>query len=411
MVCRFRKLLFGTLILASALMHVAPASADPAQPQNYAASDVLLRLKPGGNLVAVARSHHLKLDPTKSQLDANPIYRMVIEDGTSPTSKAAELLTDAQVEYAEPNYLTALPEARQRSSWVVGESDNSDSYATQWAPQKMRLPEAHMRTRGASAIIAVLDTGIDATHPAFQGRLVSGFDFVGEDSDPTEEGVYGIDSAFGHGTHVAGLVALAAPDARIMPLRTLSVDGTGTIWDQARALRYAIKNGANVISLSWSFSVRSKVLDDVLAEITCANAIDSACRRSKQPGAVVVAAAGNSGTSVAEYPAADAMTGVIAVSASTEADTLASFSTYGSWVNVAAPGERIISTVPGGGYASWSGTSMATPLSAGTVALVRDIFPAYNSAEIAARITTSAAKIDGPVRRRIDAAAAVRRSK
>lgn len=407
---RFHKLLLATLVLATTFMQVVPANAGMVKPQ-YAATDVLLRLKPGANLAAVARDHRLKLDLAKGQLDANPIYRMVIEDGVSPAAKVAELSTDTWVEYAEPNYLTTLPEARQRSSWVVGESDNSDSYATQWASQVMRLPEAHLQTRGASSIVAVLDTGVDVTHPALQDHLTPGFDFIGEDSDPSEEGVYGTDSAFGHGTHVAGLVALAAPAARIMPLRTLGADGSGTIWDQVRALRYAIENGANVISLSWSFSVRSRVLDDALAEVTCANAIDSACRRGKESGVVVVAAAGNSGVSIAEYPAAGGMTGLIAVSASTEADTLASFSTYGTWVNLAAPGERIISTVPGGGYASWSGTSMATPLVAGTVALVRDIFPTYKSAEITSRITTSAAKITGPVHRRIDAAAAVRTSK
>jgi subtilisin family serine protease len=108
-----------------------------------------------------------------------------------------------------------------------------------------------------------------------------------------------------------------------------------------------------------------------------------------------------------EYPAADPTPGILAVGASTSADTLASFSTYGAWVQVAAPGDNIFSTIPGGSYATWSGTSMAAPLAAGTVALLRAANPTLRPTDSVTRVATTAAAIDAPIRRRVDAAAAL----
>jgi thermitase len=340
-----------------------------------------------------------------NKLSGRPIYRMQIADGSSPPTKAAALASRSEVLYAEPNYLGDLPEARQRSSWTVG--GDADAYLAQWAPGKMRLPEAHAITQGRDITVAVLDTGIDLTHPALAGHLVAGYDFVSGDAYPDEEGTYGQDGAYGHGTHVAGLIALAAPEAKIMPLRTLGPDGMGTIWAQAQALRYASDHGADVINLSYSFEQSSRLLDDLLSEITCSAAQNNDCRLIVRPGAVVVAAAGNSGRKIREYPAADGVPGVLGVGASTDADTLAGFSTYGSWVVLAAPGDRILSTVPGGGYATWSGTSMATPLVAGTVALVRAAYPILRPVDTVSRIATTSAHINGFVKRRVDSAAAV----
>ena len=402
------------LLACIALWALVPAAAAPAQasaPPDYAPDDLLVRLNPGADARDVARDHRLKSTPESiEQLGTQPIYRLSIADGASPAAKASELSLDARVVYAEPDYLGQAPEARQRSSWTVGDADSA-VYLTQWAPAKIHLPEAHKITRGASIIVAVLDTGADLTHPALAARLISGFDFVDHDSDPSEVGAPGVDYAFGHGTHVAGLIALTAPEAAIMPLRTLAPDGVGTVWAQAQALRFAIEHGAHVVNLSWSFRVRSRVLDDVLAEVTCVTVVDASCRGKVWPGTVVVAAAGNSGASVLEYPAAETMPGVLAVAASTESDQLAPFSTYGAWVSVAAPGEHIVSSVPGGAYASWSGTSMSTPLSAGITALIRAANPAYKAAEVVSRVTVTSAMIGGPVRRRIDALAALRGSK
>jgi subtilisin family serine protease len=392
-------------ILLLCLSGVSRAAAtDENTSSSYVAGEVIVTLRPGADIRAVATSYGLQPTP-REQLNGHAIYRMQIVDGAAPPTKAARLATDLRVAYAEPNYLGQTPESRQQSSWTVG--GDSGGYRAQWASDKIRLPEAHTVTQGASVIVAVLDTGADLSHPALVQQLTPGFDFVDNDSDPSEIGVYGQDYSYGHGTHVAGLVAFAAPQAKIMPLRTLKPDGTGTIWAQAEALRYALDQGADVINLSFSYSTPSKLLNDILGEVTCGAPVDVDCRTGARPGVVVVAAAGNSGTRNPQYPAATWLPGVLAVAASTESDTLAAFSSYGVWVDVAAPGERILSCVPGGGYGTWSGTSMSTPLVAGTAALVRAAYPAMQPAAVAVQITTTGNIISEFVQRRIDAAVAV----
>ena len=118
-------------------------------------------------------------------------------------------------------------------------------------------------------------------------------------------------------------------------------------------------------------------------------------------------AVGNNASQEPEYPAGDGRNGMISVGASTQSDTKAAFSNFGSWVMVLAPGEGILSSVPGGLYGTWSGTSMAAPLVAGVAALVRARFPSLKPAKVAQRIVDEAREIRGPVRRRIDAAAAL----
>jgi thermitase len=361
--------------------------------QGQCRNELLVKLTDSSALPIIAATYQLTLI---DQLDSLPIYRLRLANPLASLQNVlAALLANPLVAYAEPNYLGEEPEGVVKSSWSQGGDENG--YATQWAPDKIRLPEAHTVSRGAGITVAVLDTGADLDHPALAGRLVQGIDFVDGDLDPSEEGVYGQDIAFGHGTHVAGLVALAAPDAKIMPLRILKPDGSGNSWLLAQAIRYAAANGAKVINISYSVHQRSFLIDELLSDVT-----------SLAPGAVVAAAAGNSGPSTApEYPAAEGVPGLIAVAASTKSDKLASFSTRGSWVDVAAPGDRIVSSVPDDIYATWSGTSMAAPLTAGTAALVRAAYPDLSPAQVAERITATAAAIAAPVPRRVDAAAAL----
>jgi subtilisin family serine protease len=165
-----------------------------------------------------------------------------------------------------------------------------------------------------------------------------------------------------------------------------------------------MNHGADVINLSFSFKHPSMLIDNVLAQLTCSPSMDADCRSTIRPGAIVVAAAGNSGTNIPEYPAADLVPGVLAVGASTEENTLASFSTYGYWVRVAAPGERIMSSLPGGYYGAWSGTSMATPLTAGVAALDRAAYPDLRPKDVMMLIVNTAAPLSGAVQWRVDAA-------
>ena len=369
---------------------------------DYLPDEVILKLLRPADLPAVAADH--QLDPVPiAQFGSRPIYRLRILDGALPPDKAAELLSDGRVLYAEPTYLEQTPEGRQRYSWARGGS--ADQYAGQWAASRLCLAKAHAVARGAGVTVAVLDTGVDPLHPALEGRLLPGYDFVNMDSDPSEEGVYGQNLGYGHGTHVAGLVAFVAPDALILPVRVLDPDGVGNIWVLAEALLYAVDpdgdpgtdDGADVINLSLSTFRESDLLGEILPEVTCGDDDDDDCPMPVQRGAVVVAAAGNSGDSVPQYPAAEGLDGLLAVAASTLTDRLALFSSYGDWVHVAAPGSSILSSVPGGGYGTWSGTSMAAPLVAGGAALVREVYPTLSAAEVTAHIMSTAIDIDEPV--------------
>jgi subtilisin family serine protease len=275
---------------------------------------------------------------------------------------------------------------------------NPSAYAAQWAPDAMHLSAAHRLTKGAGVKVAVLDTGVDLTHPALAGKLLPGYDFVDGDSNPSEElctptpcTTQGI--GFGHGTHVAGLIALVAPLAKIIPYRVLDPNGEGNAWVLAEALQQAVTDGADVINMSLGTQTRTRILASITKLFQCeASDVSNAeldfsdssyvadqTRCTNSIGPVIVAAAGNDRSSNAdEYPAAENVKGLISVGASNPTQHLADFSNFGSWVQIAAPGEGITSSVPitaaaPGGYGSWSGTSMAAPLVAGAAALIRSI--------------------------------------
>jgi subtilisin family serine protease len=360
----------------------------------YVPNEVIVKLIPAINLSSLLALLPLKLQVI-DQLDSLPILRLRILNGASPLDVASRLIASRLVIYAEPNYLGGAPEGVARSSWA--RSEGPEAYQEQWAPAAIRLPEALSISRGAGSTVAVLDTGADLDHPALAGHLTQGIDFVDGDLDPSEAGAYGQDIAFGHGTHVAGIIAMTAPEAKIMPVRILRPDGTGQSWLLAQAIRYVTEQKVQVINISYSVHQRSLLIDDLLSRVT-----------ALLPGALVVAAAGNSGPSTApEYPAADDAPGLVAVAASTQNDQLASFSTRGSWVDLAAPGESITSSVPDDLYGTWSGTSMAAPLVAGTAALVQSANPGLSAEQVAQRIVVTAARISSPVAHRVDAAAAV----
>jgi hypothetical protein len=422
MLLRFR-LVISLIMIVTLFQVAAPDTSVSAQgPEAFLPNEVVLKLLRTADLSRVAASYGLQPTPL-AQFGTRAIFRMRILDGDSPQGKAAELATDPRVIYAEPNFIGQSPEARQRVTWAKG--DESQGFEDQWAAIMIRLPEAHTVTRGEGITVAVLDTGVDASHPALAGRIVNGYDFVDLDSSPNEEGNHEQNVAFGHGTHVAGLVALAAPEAKIMPLRVLDEDGYSNIWVLAEAMAYAVNpdgnlktdDGADVVNLSLSTERPTHLLADIGQEITCIKEKDDdddedddkkgCLARNSQKGVVIVASAGNNGSSAPEYPAAEGVPGSLSVGASTSFDSLASFSNYGAWVHITAPGQGILSSVPGGEYAFWSGTSMAAPLVAGQAALVRAANPRFDAAAVVQRILSTSFAISGPVPRRIDAAAAL----
>ena len=401
-------------VLCFATPH-AQAGPGPGGSNAYVMGEVVVKLTTALDLPGVAAA--FKLDANaRDQFGSRPIFRLHILDGQDPQQKAADLLKDHRVLYAEPNVLWQSPENKHIFPWSTG--GDAGAYVAQWAGTMIHLSQAFQVTRGAGVTVAVLDTGVDFSHPTLAGHLLPGYDFVDMDNNPSEVGVAGVDLGFGHGTHVTGLVAIAAPDAKILPIRVLDSNGVGNVWVLAEALHYAVDpdgnpathDGADVINLSLSTPIHSSLLTEVLKSVICADALAEAgdsCFQTNGHGAVVVAAAGNSSSSTPEYPAGDSLRGEIAVGASTQSDALASFSNFGSWVTVAAPGDHILSTIPGGGFATWSGTSMAAPLVAGEAALVLAANPTMAPPDVVTRIATTAAKINGLVQKRVDAGAAL----
>lgn len=401
----------------------ASRSTAAALPDAAVPGEVLVKLRLATDLQGVLSQHQLSLI---SSFGARPIHRLRLIGSTDIDAKVAALRADARVLIAEPNFRSSTPEARKAAVWAIGEQGD---YTAQWAPQAIGLAAAHTVSQGAGMRVAVLDTGVDLGHPALVSRLLPGRDFVDGDDEPAEVGGSSR-LGWGHGTHVAGLVALTAPAARIVPLRVLDPDGGGNVWVISEALLHAADpdqvgatdDGAHVINLSLGTTQPTRILDAIVELVTCSDDDDDeddddysdpGFQQDKERcninhGSVVIAAAGN-GASATErhYPAAEKAEGALSVAASTEASTLAAFSNHGAWIQIAAPGEGLTSTVPGGGYGVWNGTSMAAPLAAGVAALVLSRNPDWKPVDVTKRLTDRSALLCATSLRRIDAAGAV----
>jgi subtilisin family serine protease len=426
---KIHRMVLNVMLTAclSAMVGVAEARKGGADTPRDAlvAGEILVQLQSTAALGSLLTKYQLTL---ASQFGARPIYRLKVVGAADADAIIDALALEPTVLNAEPNALHQSPEARQAVGWAIG---TPSAYTTQWAPQAMRLAQAHTISLGTGVRVAVLDTGLDGSHPAFAGKLLRGFDFVDNDLDASEVGNPATSLSFGHGTHVAGLVAMVAPGAKIMPLRVLDANGMGNAWVLAEAILHAVDpdrnpatdDGVHVINLSLGSTRRTEILDTIGRLASCAipavvllptdpyadpgyNSDRDRC--NALGGAVVVAAAGNDGSDAQrQYPAAEGFYGLLSVGASASNGRLASFSNFGSKVDVAAPGEGITSTLPDGAYGTWSGTSMAAPLAAGAAALVRALHPTLSARDVARRLTSFSAPLCGTDRRQIDAAAAL----
>jgi hypothetical protein len=235
---------------------------------------------------------------------------------------------------------------------------NDPNYASQWHLSKIQAPSAWDLSKGSSGMtVAVLDSGIDSTHPDLASKVVPGWNFLNNNSDTHD--------VLGHGTAVAGALAAATNNGNggagvawsnpIMPLVVLNSSNYADYSTVASAITYAADHGARIINIS-------------LGGNTSSSALQSAVDYAWNKGAVVFAAASNNSNSTPYYPAA--CNNVVAVSATDESDSLASFSNYGNWITISAPGDMILTTTSGGGYGYWYGTSLASPVAAGVGALV-----------------------------------------
>ncbi|SFS89333.1 thermitase [Marininema halotolerans] len=331
---------------------------------------IIVKFKQGistSQMSALHKKENATVESTNKALN----FEVVKVEGQSVQEAIKAYSKMSDVEYAEPV-------TEYKAFWTP----NDPLYASdQYGPQKMDVPAAWDVTIGKKdVIVAVVDTGVQLDHPDLKGQIIQGYDYVDNDNDATDEQ--------GHGTHVSGTIAAStdnnvgvagvAPKVQVMAVRVLDENGSGTNSAVANGMTYAADHGAKVISLSLGGTSPSKAVED---------AVNYAWNK----GAVVVCAAGNAGTTSPNYPAYYEK--AIAVAATDDQDKKASFSTYGSWVDVAAPGVNIISTVLGNGYAKYSGTSMATPHASGVAALLAS--QGRSNSEIRSAMESTADKIPG----------------
>lgn len=305
--------------------------------------------------------------------DFSNIYMLKLPEDADILSAVEAYQRDPNVEYAEPNYL-----------YHICVTPNDQDFGLQWALNQasdhdIDAPEAwDIETGDASIVIAIIDTGVDWDHPDVAANVwnnadeivdgsdtdgngyvddIRGWDFVNGDNNPMDD--------HSHGTHCAGIagavtnnsvgIAGVSWNCTIMPVKGLNSAGEGSTTNLSNAITYAAGNGADVISMSWG-------------SYSSSSTINNALNYAYDNGVVLVGAAGNEGISSKFYPAA--YDRVIAVSATDSSDAEASFSNYGSWVDVAAPGVSIYSTIWNDTYGNKSGTSMSCPHVAGLVGLL-----------------------------------------
>lgn len=375
----------GEAVAAPQDTTTTPAS----QPQvaGYAPGELVVRYEPGTtrtDRTAVRQELGAAVESTFGVKGAEVLD---LPDGAGVESAVAAAESLPDVLYAEPNYsvsTTASPnDPMFDEMWSLGLTSGDGVNSGIGTPRVWNL------TTGSSGVtVGVVDTGVDATHPDLANNMytnpgevpgngvdddgnglvddVRGWDWVEDDNNAADLN--------GHGTHVAGTIGAKGNNAngvvgvawevRLVPLRVLDAAGSGWTSDVAAAFAYAGRNGVDVVNASLAGNSPSVALLDAI---------------KASPNTLFVVAAGNSTTNVdvaPTYPCAYPLPNVICVAATDQGNRLSNYSNYGAaQVDLAAPGDRILSTFPGGAYAEMTGTSMATPHVAGVAALLRARHP------------------------------------
>ncbi|WP_068784936.1 S8 family peptidase [Paenibacillus phocaensis] len=291
-----------------------------------------------------------------------------------------------QPKYLEPHYLYLTNESGG-SIWddpgsFFNEEENRSSEETPEIPNDMLFSEYQWNlpiietnrgwqlSKGSNdVIVGIVDTGVDLKHPDLQGRLLKGYNVIEPDKEPFDD--------VGHGTHVAGIISANVNNGegiagmmwggKILPVKALDKSGSGTTYSVAQGIIWATDHGAKVINMS-------------LGNYADAQFLHEAIRYAFERDVVLIAATGNDNTERPGYPAA--YPEVLSVSATDYNLQKASFSNYGDYIDVMAPGESIASTYPDNQYAALSGTSMASPHVAALAALIRSVNPDLKNTEV-----------------------------
>jgi thermitase len=387
-------------VALAVLIQPAP-QAQPALRGASRAGEILVKFQPGAAASAQADAHRQAGGTAVAEVARTRVQRVVVPAG-SEAAALARYARNPNVLYAEPNYVRRIPSLASHdpaSAAVPGDFYFPEQWAlhntgqgtvciplldgvfclyTTTADADIDAPEAWALSKGSPAtIVAIIDSGLDYTHPDLAANYLGGYNYIDGNTDPMDE--------HGHGTHVAGTIAAAidnptgspaasegvvgvAPNVRLLSYKVCRLDGTCDDFAIQQAIGQAIVDGASVINMSLGETGRSESLNEAVQD-------------AWQAGLVIVAGAGNDGNEVLFYPAA--FDNVVSVGAFDEDHRRASFSNFGTWVDLSAPGNVIMSSypmaacagavpVPGdtGCYNWLSGTSMATPHVSGAAALV-----------------------------------------
>jgi len=341
--------------------------------------------------------------PSSYSLPGSPTLRSPYSLANSNTlflTTPPETDSDSSVDRSAPGLLNSVADATIVTYYGT---QVPSYYVNQTATSLINLSAAQSQYGAVgSGVVAVIDTGVDQNHIALQGALLPGFDFtrrhVGADEfadldqstagildqstagildmktvvtlnqstagilDQSTAGILDttmVPSDFGHGTMVAGIIHLVAPQAKILPLKAFRSDGTGRVFDVVAAILYAVREGANVINMSFDYGQTKSYM------------LDAAIKYASRNGVICVASAGNMDSSVAVYPAGNGLTfGIASTTTDPVPDLQSAFTNYGNWITMAAPGEAIRTTYPGNHYAAVWGTSFSAPFVSGTIALL-----------------------------------------
>lgn len=331
---------------AAAVLRAAPL------PGKYAPDEILVRFRKSASAEAASQCLFLAQAEALYSIEGLDVWVAQVPNGA--VAEALAMVSSCpQTLYAEPNYVV----------FAADTFPSDPSFGMQYGLTKIRAPQGwDYSTGSASVTIAIVDSGVDLTHPDLAAKIVSGYDFVNDDSIPQD------DHFQSHGTHVAGIAAALSNNgigvagvswgARIMPVKALDPIGFGFLSDVADGIVWAANHGAQIINLS-------------LGGVSDSLALQDAVNYASSRGILLVAAAGNSGASPPLYPARYAK--VIAVGAVDNLNNRLATSNFGTELDLVAPGWMIYSTFRSGGYGYNSGTSMAAPFVSGLAAVLYGI--------------------------------------
>jgi subtilisin family serine protease len=344
----------------------------------YVADELVCKMRPGHNIDSINQAFGTSVKNYAMRIEC---YLLATQPGENLDSLSIQIRMRPDVIYCGPNFYCDAPEPLQRSQPFLDEQSIGD-FPTQLAASELQLSEVHTLSTGVGVDVAVIDGGVNFSHPLFvsqPGIIVSGWDYIDNDSIANDEpGGPGS----GHGTFVAGVVNLVAPGARIHAYRVLDTLGSGDGFSISLAALRAMDEGCRVVNLSLGMLGKHEALDDAL-------------RYLKTHNVMILGAAGNDSTAVDSlfpFPASEPYTEAIAALDSLDHKT--DFSNFGGRVDFCAPGTSIYAPYLNSSYAWWDGTSFSTPFVSGMAALLCSLDSTLTWTELDSIMSATAISVD-----------------